>query len=174
MDKITRVVVTSYNANESTIISDKILQEFPPYEQYPCFQLTNLFYTEDMPQSLDKTRHLDSPYDINLPEGAMRILKMRMPTKKEMIADLQRLEMPIPNDWTNFNLHSTASIDYIYVLSGKITCVVGDRLLQLEEGNFLVQIGPEHTWINDNDEPCYMLCIMSGVKPNGQEKSMII
>jgi len=68
-------------------------------------------------------------------------------------------------------LHRTDSIDYAYVLSGKVTCVVGKKSTELTTGDFIVQISPEHTWINNNDEPCYMLCVMIGIStPKNKER----
>ncbi len=172
MFKSTRRLITGVDENQqSKLLTHENIKPIVPYDIFPSFQLQNLFYTEDHPQSLT-TRHLEQAYNIALPEGAVRFLKMRMPTKLEMIADLKKAGKPIPQDWTRYNLHSTDSVDYCYVLSGKITCIVGEHHINLSEGDFLVQIGPEHTWINDHDEPCYMFCIMIGIKPSGQRKKM--
>lgn len=71
-----RRITTGVNENyESTIISDEQVKALTPYPQFPCFKLQNIFYTEDNLQSL-KTRHLEKPYDIQLPAGAMRFLKI--------------------------------------------------------------------------------------------------
>lgn len=155
----------------SKVISKDTVETLVPYPPYPCFQIQNLFYSEENPQSLT-TRHLDTPYDVDLPEGATRFMKLRMPTKKEMTTEMEKNGDPVPEDWTKFNLHNTDSIDYVYVLSGAITCVVGEELLELKAGDFLAQVGPEHTWINDNDEHCELLCVMVGIKPSGDRKKM--
>lgn len=158
---------------ESTMISDEQVDVLVPYPQLLCFKLHNIFYTEDHVQSLE-TRHLDKPYNIQLPEGAMRFLKMRMPTTTEMAAEFKAAGQNVPEDWTKFNLHSTDSIDYAYVLSGKITCIVGEQHIHLNEGDFLAQVGPEHTWVNEHDEPCYLLGVMIGIKPSGNRKKMVM
>lgn len=161
-----RITAGVTSSHKSTIISVETVTPFVPYEQYPAFELQELFYTEDLPQSLT-TRHLAKPYDINLAKGAVRILKVRMPTKKEMIANLQQAGQPIPEDWSKFNQHATATIDYGYVLSGQITLVTGDGTKQdLKTGDFMAQVGAEHTWINDHDEPCIMLVVMLGIESN--------
>ena len=159
--------------SESRLISNEQVEPFIPYPQFSCFKLQNMFYTEDNLQSL-KTRHLDKPYDIELPPGAMRFLKLRMPTISEMTAELKAAGQTVPQDWTKYNLHNTDSIDYIYVLSGKITCVVGEQKIPLSEGDFLAQVGPEHTWINEHDEPCYVLAVMVGITPGGNRKKMAV
>ena len=173
MLKSIRRLVTGVNPQkQSVVLSDEKVSAFIPYEQYPCLQIQDLFYTEDNPQTL-QTRHLSKPYDIDLPKGAMRFMTFRMPTKKEMIADLKKVGETIPEDWTKFNVHSTDSIDYVYVTSGKITCVVVEQLIELQAGDFLAQIGPEHTWVNDHDEPCYFFCVMVGIQPSGERKKMV-
>lgn len=157
----TRRVTTGIEKNISKIVADEMVDNLTPYVLFPSFHIQNLFYTENVPQSM-QTRHLDTAYNINLPQGALRFLKIRMPTKAEKIADFQKTGQAIPEDWAKFNLHRSDSADYIYILSGAITCIVGEQQLHLKAGDFLAQIGPEHTWINDHDEPCEMLCVMIG------------
>jgi mannose-6-phosphate isomerase-like protein (cupin superfamily) len=173
MTETTRIVTTAFDikTKQSKILADENIESLIPYQKCPSFQLQRLFYSEDNPLTLE-TRHLDKPYDINLPERAIQFLKIRMPTKAEITADLLRAGEPIPEDWHKFNLHRTESIDYIYILSGNITCIVGEKEFELSSGDFLVQIGPEHTWINDHDEPCYVLCVMVGTPtPEGIERA---
>jgi mannose-6-phosphate isomerase-like protein (cupin superfamily) len=171
MEKTTRRLTTGINLknNESHIIADESAKWFIPYDKCPSFQIQELFYSEDCPLSLT-TRHLVKDYDIDLPEKAIRFLKLRMPTKAEIIADLTRAGEPVPEDWHKFNLHRTDSIDYIYILSGNITCVVGAEITELSAGDFLVQISPEHTWLNDSNEPCYILCVMIGIATANTEE----
>lgn len=169
----TRRVITGIENNESTIIEDKPVDAITPYPDFPSFQLQNLFYTETNPQSIDM-RHNDSDYDINIPPGAMRFMKLRMPTQKERIAEMTAAGMELPEDWHQFNMHATNTADYIYILSGHITHVVGEQSFELNPGDFLTQLGSEHTWINDYDEPCYLLCIMCGTNDTGFSKKMVV
>jgi mannose-6-phosphate isomerase-like protein (cupin superfamily) len=171
--KPTRRVTSGIEHKISKIMTDEEIETLVPYPAMTHFKIQDLFYTEENPQSV-KTRHLDQPYDISLPCGAMRFMKIRMPTKKEMIADLTAAGQPTPDDWSMYNVHKTDSVDYIYVLSGEITYVVGEEKTQLRAGDFLAQIGPEHTWINDSDEPCYVLCVLVGIAPTGEAKKMVL
>jgi mannose-6-phosphate isomerase-like protein (cupin superfamily) len=171
MLKETRRVLSGLDKNQKSILlADEKIASFIPYSIFPSFQLQELFYTEDKPQSLN-TCHMQKPYDLQLPEGAIRFLKIHMPIKAEMSADLEKEEQPLPSDWTKFNLHQTDSIDYIYILSGSVTCIVGIQSTELHAGDFLVQIGPEHTWINSHNEPCHCLCVMVGTQPTNQKNS---
>jgi mannose-6-phosphate isomerase-like protein (cupin superfamily) len=160
----TRRVTTGISASKkSDLISDEQVATITPYPVWPSFQLQDLFYTEDSPPSIE-TRHLDKPYNLELPEGAVRVIKIRMPTRAEMATELQAAGQSVPEDWTKFNLHRTDSIDFIYILSGSIICVVGEKQVLLKAGDFIAQLGPEHTWINESDEPCICLCVMVGTK----------
>lgn len=164
-EKPTRKIVAGLEEESPAIISDEKIHAFSPYFMCPSFQVKELFYTEDIPQSL-KTRHFDKSYNIDLPKGAFRCAIFRMPTKQEIINDLLKANQELPDDWKKFNLHSTDTIDYIYVISGKITCLVGGKEIHLEAGDFLTQIGAEHTWLNDHDEPCQFFCVIVGTEAN--------
>ena len=101
----TRRVTAGFNdSQESVVLSEDTAQTLVPYPQFPSFQLQELFYTEHSPPSL-ATRHFNKPYDIQLPEGAMRIMKIRMPTIMEMTADLKaagvRRQLALPVTTTN-------------------------------------------------------------------------
>jgi mannose-6-phosphate isomerase-like protein (cupin superfamily) len=169
--KAVKRYVSGIDDGETKILEQEEVGVLTPYPQYSCLQLCNLFYTEDFPQSV-QTTHNNSEYDINLPQGAMRILTMRLPTKKEIIADLEKAGQETPSDWTKFNYHRTDSLDYIYILSGAITYVAGDETVELKQGDFLAQLAAEHTWINDHDEPCIALCVMQGIEKTGKSIDM--
>jgi|GEM_PF-2343835 len=174
MLKPTRRFISGFDKNnQSKILSEETIPSFIPYEILPSFQIQELFYTEDNPQSL-KTRHLAKPYNIELPESAFRFMTLRMPTRHEMEKELRAAGQAIPADWTKFNIHSTDSIDYVYVLSGEINYIVGNQITKLKQGDFLAQIGPEHSWFNDSNEACMLLCIMIGIKPSGNRKTMMV
>jgi mannose-6-phosphate isomerase-like protein (cupin superfamily) len=171
--KIGKRFITGVNDGKSRLLAQENVGAFAPYELFPCFQIHELFYTEDDPQSL-ATRHLTKTYDIDLPKGAMRMMMVRMPTIKEMEQDMITAGQPVPDDWSKHNIHNTDSVDYVFVLSGAIQCVTGEDVFELKQGDFLAQVGPEHTWINPNDEPCYILCIMVGIESSGNRKKMTV
>lgn len=171
--KIGKRFVTGIDGNESKLLSESDIGVFAPYEALPCFQIHELFYTEDNPQSL-ATRHLAKAYQIDLPPGAMRAMVVRMPTVKEMERDLKASGQAVPEDWSKQNIHNTDSVDYVFVLSGAISCVTGDDTFELKQGDFLAQVGPLHTWVNTHDEPCYIMCIMVGTEPSGERMKMAV
>ena len=68
--------------------------------------------------------------------------------------------------------HRTDSIDYAIVLSGKIDMPLDDQMVTLKAGDFLVQRGTVHNWVNRYDEPCvicFVLIDAKSVEHNGKK-----
>ena len=61
--------------------------------------------------------------------------------------------------------HRTDSIDYAIVLSGKIDMPLDDQTVTLKAGDFLVQRGTVHNWVNRYDEPCVICFVLIDAKP---------
>ena len=101
-------------------------------------------------------------------------IRYRVTLVLEMAAELKQAGQVVPDDWKKFNLHNTDSVDYIYILSGKISLIIGEKIVQLKAGDFVTQVGTTHTWVNDNDEPCYFLCAMVGIKPGAKRGKMMV
>jgi quercetin dioxygenase-like cupin family protein len=53
-------------------------------------------------------------------------------------------------------MHATPTVDYGYVISGKIKLLLdeGDEEVELSQGDVLVQRGARHAWYNPFNEPC--------------------
>lgn len=58
--------------------------------------------------------------------------------------------------------HRTDTLDYIVVLQGAVTLVVGDREVTLHRGDAVVQHGVEHDWQNRGTEPCLLAAVLVG------------
>jgi mannose-6-phosphate isomerase-like protein (cupin superfamily) len=56
--------------------------------------------------------------------------------------------------------HATATLDYITVLSGQVTLVVGDHEVTLGPGDSVVQQGVAHDWQNRGSEPCVLVGVL--------------
>lgn len=65
-------------------------------------------------------------------------------------------------------LHTTASVDFIYVVSGEIGLELDDgREVVLQAGDTVVQNGVRHAWRNRSDRPCTMvICLVGAERPN--------
>ncbi len=51
-------------------------------------------------------------------------------------------------------MQRTATLDYVFVLSGEVTLVLDTGEVQLKEGDTVVQLGAAHAWSNRSDRPC--------------------
>jgi quercetin dioxygenase-like cupin family protein len=51
-------------------------------------------------------------------------------------------------------MHATDTIDFLVVLSGRVTLVLEDGEAQLGPGDFVVDRGTVHGWRNEFAEPC--------------------
>ncbi|KPM42844.1 hypothetical protein AK830_g3690 [Neonectria ditissima] len=62
-------------------------------------------------------------------------------------------------------MHRTHSIDYCHVLSGEIVLALdGGDEKTVKAGEFIVQQGVNHSWINRTELPCRLLFVMIGAE----------
>ena len=64
-----------------------------------------------------------------------------------------------------FRMHSTDTIDYIFVASGEVWLKLDDEAeVHLNAGNCVVLDGSRHGWRNKSSEDCVLLGIMIGAE----------
>lgn len=61
-------------------------------------------------------------------------------------------------------MHKTETIDYIILLSGKITLLLDEDERDLEPYDVVVQRGTNHAWINKGSEPALLCAILVDAK----------
>jgi quercetin dioxygenase-like cupin family protein len=61
--------------------------------------------------------------------------------------------------------HRTHSIDFAVVLSGEIDLELDKQTVTLRAGDFLVQRGSIHNWINRSDAPAVVAFVLVAAKP---------
>jgi mannose-6-phosphate isomerase-like protein (cupin superfamily) len=67
---------------------------------------------------------------------------------------------PEPTTW-----HRTNTIDYEYVISGRIDLMMADgSAVTLEAGDVNIQLGGMHQWWNHYEEPFVFFCVMVGIE----------
>ena len=65
-------------------------------------------------------------------------------------------------------LHTTASIDLIYILSGEVWLELDDgNEVHLRAGDTVVQNGVRHAWRNHSDGPCSLVAVLVGARRGG-------
>jgi mannose-6-phosphate isomerase-like protein (cupin superfamily) len=63
----------------------------------------------------------------------------------------------------NPGMHTTATVDYEYVVSGRCVLELDDgATVELGPGDTVVQNGTRHAWRNPFDEPCRMAVVLVG------------
>ena len=61
--------------------------------------------------------------------------------------------------------HTTKTLDFGVVISGRIILELDDGAHELGPGDCVVQRGTRHRWMNPTDEPCVMSFVMVSAEP---------
>lgn len=69
-------------------------------------------------------------------------------------------------------MHATDTIDYLVILSGKVTLVTENGEADLGPGDLVVDRGVVHGWRNDHDEPCIAVAVNIPAKPVGKGRTI--
>jgi len=79
----------------------------------------------------------------------------------EMEERLPGLAAPLESDHPG--MHTTATVDYEYVVSGRCVLELDDGATrELRAGDTVVQNGTRHAWRNPYDEPCVLVVVLVG------------
>ncbi len=62
-------------------------------------------------------------------------------------------------------MHTTRTVDYIIVLSGRVTLLLDKGEVELKPFDVVVQRGTNHGWVNRGTEPAVMAAILIDAKP---------
>ncbi|HZP46421.1 MAG TPA: cupin domain-containing protein [Candidatus Binataceae bacterium] len=61
-------------------------------------------------------------------------------------------------------MHKTRTIDYVVLLSGKVTLMLNEGQVDLEPFDVVVQRGTDHAWINKGPEPALIAAVLIDAK----------
>jgi quercetin dioxygenase-like cupin family protein len=62
-------------------------------------------------------------------------------------------------------MHRTLSLDYAAVISGEIVLLLdGGEEKTIRAGEYIVQRGVNHSWINRSEAVCRIMCVMVGAE----------
>lgn len=67
------------------------------------------------------------------------------------------------------SMHTTRTVDYIILLSGKVTLLLDKGEVDLKPFDVVVQRGTNHGWINRGAEPALLAAILVDAKPLKRE-----
>lgn len=152
---IRRVVTGTDEQGRSTVISDAVSPHH--HVASPEASFTDLWVTPSSPPSAApfedpaKIPLLIEPLD---PTGSLCRIAEFLPDP--------------PGADPRETFHSTATVDYVLVLSGTVSCLFDDgSAADLRAGDFLVQRGSVHAWSNRSREPCVCLFVQLGAADHG-------
>ena len=152
---------------ESAIVNKRQVERLQAFPPIPSFNISNLYYCEGNSVRASK-EHNDSPYDINLPDQAARFLVCRIPPIQTIIEEMNDPNVQKPEDFIQFGMHRTPSIDYFYISRGAVTLHMGNGdTHEFKEGDAYVMRGSDHAWINYGNEPVELVGFMFGDKSKG-------
>lgn len=60
----------------------------------------------------------------------------------------------------HWGMHRTRSVDYVVLLSGRLTLILDEGEVELEPFDVVVQRGTNHGWANRGAEPATLLAVM--------------
>ena len=69
-------------------------------------------------------------------------------------------------------MHATDTIDYLVILSGRVTLVLENGEAELGAGDFVVDRGVMHGWRNPHDEPCIAAVVNIPAGPVGKGRTI--
>ena len=75
---------------------------------------------------------------------------------------IRMLDMAPPEPGTSPYMHRTESIDSALVLEGEMCMILDKEEVSLTAGDFIIQRGTNHAWVNRSGRRCRMLFIMIG------------
>lgn len=91
-----------------------------------------------------------------------------IPSDIDIEAALAEMEAALPGmaghmEPDNPGMHTTDSIDYLYVASGEAVLELDDGVeVAVRAGDTVVQNGTRHRWHNRGDEPCAIVVVLIG------------
>jgi quercetin dioxygenase-like cupin family protein len=144
LSPVRRVVTTHNSDGKATILQDSVVDGIQaPHGPW----LTPIWNTDAVPP------------DVNVTVD-------RSPVKTGIVNDgtvLRYVDLP-PH--SKGSVHRTISLDYILVLRGEIVLSLDDgSRTPMKEGDMCVQQATMHSWDNESDEWCRLLCILIHSQP---------
>jgi mannose-6-phosphate isomerase-like protein (cupin superfamily) len=69
-------------------------------------------------------------------------------------------------------MHATDALDFLIVVSGRLTLVTENGEAHCGPGDCIVDRGVLHGWSNPHDEPCVVACVTLPAAPVGKGRTM--
>ena len=174
--QIRRIVTGHDDSGKAIVESDGIA---PNMKVRPGagFVSSLLWVTDETPARMD-LRQDRADRTIGVPPPAngsiLRVVDFPPVTKEAEAIDQKELVRSMGADHHSVDgkqarhayMHRTKSVDYAIVLEGEIDMLLDDSEVHMKAGDFLVQQGTNHAWVNRSDRMCRMAFVLiDGVDP---------
>jgi uncharacterized cupin superfamily protein len=178
MNNVRRVVTGLDEQGRSVVISDAAV---PPLtaRAVPGYAWHRLWSFDEPPVVPNDGRPMHAPAHFPPPDG-IRFIVFTVPPRATAAAEsvdpeaARELEEKFPGRAAHMEsdqtgLHTTVTIDLIYILSGEVSLELDDGMeVHLAAGDTVVQNGVRHAWRNYSDRPCSLVaCILGARKREG-------
>jgi mannose-6-phosphate isomerase-like protein (cupin superfamily) len=113
----------------------------------------DLWTFERMPPGVEAAVPAGRDYALEPPAGGAVFRIAQIPP------DPQAAEGKRPK--VRFDMHTTATVDCLVILSGRIRLLLDEGEVELGPGDFVIQQATRHAWWNPGPEPCVMCALMA-------------
>jgi mannose-6-phosphate isomerase-like protein (cupin superfamily) len=178
-----RRVVTGFSEDGRAVVVRDGTPEITTFASVPGYLIATVWRTPPdpvLPADGEEPR-FPGGHLVPLPGGTHLVL-VRWPSQAEMAAAMEEnpglvedfmaeLTVKVPDlaesiSQENPDLHATASIDYVILISGSLVMELDDgAMVELGPGDVVVQNGTPHAWHNVGDEPAIMAAVLVGTPP---------
>lgn len=142
-----RRIVTGLNdEGKSCVVSDKTLNQIPACQGVPAV----IWKTDDYPVSNLGNEEAAAPFGTETFSSSTFFL-LFSPSGADA-----------PSAW-----HTTDTIDYVIVLSGKVLLELETGSVELKTGDLIIDRGVKHSWRDIGDEPATLLAAVIRAAPLG-------
>jgi mannose-6-phosphate isomerase-like protein (cupin superfamily) len=174
MNNVRRVVTGLDEQGRSVVISDSAVSPLTA-RAVPGYAWHRLWSFDASPVVPNDGRPSHAPAHFPPPEG-VRFIVFTVPPRATPSAGgvdpeaAQELEEKFPGRAAHMEsdqtgLHTTATIDLIYILSGEVSLELdGGKEVHLRAGDTVVQNGVRHAWRNYSDRPCSLVACILGAR----------
>ncbi len=170
-----RRVVTGHSPDGKAVVSSDEIVEPVRLALLPGFEFVRLWGADAPPEFPDAGSSPDAPAYFP-PTGGFRFGLFTVPPLTDVVigdidieAALADMETALPGMAAHMEpdhpgMHTTATIDYEFVVSGSVVLELDDGTeVELHPGDTVIQNGTRHAWRNPGTVPCQMVVVLIGV-----------
>ena len=157
-----RRVVTGFKDGRSTIIADG---SPPTIFDTPVFKTAEIWRTSALPADLRPVETTAGSVQLEPPAGGLLARFVYFPPQSETDGEdfgaaLGEMGGEAAHDEEGrAGMHTTDTLDVIYVVSGEVYAVMDDGEALLRAGDSLIQRGTSHAWEVRGDLPAVILAV---------------